>query len=68
AAFVPIQTMPAWLQAFARNQPVTFAVNAARELALGLPSTGAWWKCLLWIAGILIVFIPLSIWRYRQRQ
>lgn len=68
AAFVPIATMPPWLQAFARNQPVTFAVNAARELALGLPSTGAWWKLMLWAAGILIVFVPLSIWRYRQRQ
>ncbi len=68
AAFVPISTMPSWLQAFARNQPVTFAVNAARELALGLPSTGAVWKLMLWVIGILAVFIPLSIWRYRQRQ
>lgn len=68
AAFVPIQTMPGWLQAFARNQPVTFAVNAARELALGIPSTGAWWKLLIWVSAILLIFIPLSIYRYRQRQ
>lgn len=68
AAFVPVATMPSWLQAFARNQPVTFAVDAARELALGLPSTGAVWKLGLWIIGILLVFVPLSIWRYRDRN
>ncbi len=67
AAFVPLQTMPSWLQAFARNQPVTFAVQGARELALGIPSNGAIWKLLLWVAGILAVFIPLAVWRYKRR-
>lgn len=67
AAFVPIQSMPAWLQTFARNQPVTHAVNAARELALGLPSTGAWWKVIIWAAVILAVFVPLSVSRYKSR-
>jgi len=67
AAFVPIQTMPHWLQKFAANQPVTFATNAARSLALGTPSNGAVWKLLLWIAGILIVFIPLAVYNYRRR-
>lgn len=66
AAFVPIQTMPGWLQAFARNQPITFATNAARSLALGTPDGGAVWKLLLWVAGILLVFIPLSIYAYRK--
>lgn len=67
AAFVPIMTMPEWLQAFALNQPVTHAVQAARSLALGTPDDGAWWKLLLWIIGILIVFVPLSVMRYRKR-
>jgi ABC-2 type transport system permease protein/oleandomycin transport system permease protein len=67
AAFVPVQSMPSWLQVFARNQPVTHAVNAARELALGLPDTGAWWKVLLWVAALLAVFIPLAISRYKSR-
>lgn len=67
AAFVPLQTMPSWLQAFARNQPVTFAVQGARELALGIPSNGAIWKLLLWVLGILIVFVPLAVWRYKRR-
>ncbi|MFI5240452.1 MAG: ABC transporter permease [Candidatus Saccharimonadia bacterium] len=67
AAFVQIQSMPKWLQAFVRNQPVTFTVNAARQLALGVPSDGAIWKTLAWVLGILVVFIPISIWQY-QRQ
>lgn len=67
AAFVPIATMPSWLQAFARNQPVTFVVEASRSLVLGTPMHGALWKTLIWVVGILIVFVPLSIWRYRSR-
>ena len=35
SAFVPIQTMPGWLQAFANNQPVTYTINAMRALAIG---------------------------------
>ncbi len=66
AAFVPVQSMPDWLQKFALNQPVTHAVNAARSLAMGTPTHGAVWKMLIWVAGMLIVFVPLSIWRYRR--
>ena len=67
AAFVPIQTMPSWLQVFARNQPVTHLVQAARELALGVPSNGAIWKSAVWSLAILSVFVPLAIARYRSR-
>jgi len=67
AAFVPVSTMPTWLQHFANNQPITFAVNAARHFALGSPMDGALWKLLLWIAGILLIFIPLSIYTYRKK-
>lgn len=66
SAFVPVRYMPGWLQAFANNQPVTQAVNAARSFALGTPMNGAFWHLMLWIAGILIIFVPLSIWRYRK--
>jgi len=66
-AFVAIQTMPQWLQAFVRNQPVSLCVNAARQLALGIDGNGAIWKLLLWSAGLLVVFIPLSMAQYRRR-
>ncbi len=67
SAFVPVAGMAKWLQHFANNQPITFAASGARELALGLPSHGAIWKLLLWAAGILLVFVPLSILTYRRR-
>ena len=65
SVFVPVSTMPHWLQAFAKVSPVTVTADAARSLALfGTPaSLGA---AAAWIGGLLAVFIPLSVWRYRQ--
>ncbi len=66
SVFVPVSSMPSWLQTFARLSPVSLTANAARSLALvpGTPSSlgGA----VAWIAGLLAVFIPLSVWRYRR--
>jgi ABC transporter DrrB family efflux protein len=66
SAFVPIYTMPGWLQAFANNQPVTFAVNTMRALALGGPVADNLWKTAAWLAGIFIVFGPLAVRAYRR--
>jgi len=66
SAFVPISTMPGWLQAFANNQPVTFVVNTMRALALGGPLAGNLWKSIVWLAGIYIVFVPLAVRAYRR--
>jgi ABC transporter DrrB family efflux protein len=67
AVFVAIQTLPTWLQAFVRNQPVTFIANGARELALGFDSHGAVWKIILWSLGLLVIFVPLSLRQYKRR-
>jgi ABC-2 type transport system permease protein len=66
SAFVPVQTMPSWLQAFARNNPITHTVNAIRALTQGGPVWHELWITLAWIIGILLVFIPLSVRRYRR--
>ncbi len=66
AAFVPVQSMASWLQHFANNQPITFAANAARSLALGVPSDGGVWKLLLSVVIILAIFMPLSVYNYRR--
>ena len=67
SAFVPIATMPGWLQAFANNQPVTFVINAMRALALGhQPVAPDMLKSIAWLAGIFIVFVPLSIRAYKR--
>jgi ABC transporter DrrB family efflux protein len=65
SVFVPVSTFPDWLQTFAKINPVTVTANAARSLALyGTPaSLGA---AAAWIGGLLAVFIPLSVWRYRR--
>ncbi len=66
SAFVPIATMPGWLQAFAYHNPVTYVVNAMRALALGGPLEANLWKSLVWIAGIFVVFLPLAVRAYRR--
>ncbi len=64
--FVPIFTMPGWMQAFAKNQPVSVAGQATRALLIGGPTGAYLWKTLAWGFGLLIVFIPLSVARYRR--
>jgi ABC transporter DrrB family efflux protein len=66
SAFVPIQSMPGWLQAFANNQPVTFVINTMRALALGGPIEANLWKSIAWLGGIFIVFIPLAVRAYKR--
>ncbi len=66
SAFVPIQTMPGWLQAFANNQPVTFVIDTMRAMALGGPIEANLWKSIAWLAGIFIVFAPLAVRAYKR--
>ncbi len=66
AAFVPISTMPDWLQAFALHQPVTLVINAMRAMALGGDIGTPLWQSLAWMAGILAVFAPLAVRAYRR--
>jgi ABC-type multidrug transport system permease subunit len=66
SVFVPVSSMPDWLQAFAQASPVTLTANVARAYALdgGVPASlpGA----AAWIVGLLAIFIPLCVWRYRR--
>jgi ABC transporter DrrB family efflux protein len=66
SAFVPVASMPAGLEAFARINPVTITVNALRHLWLGAPAGNDVWLSLLWSAGLLAVFAPLAVRRYRR--
>jgi len=65
SVFVPVGTFPPWLQAFAAINPVTVTANAARSLAL-FGTTASLGAAAAWIGGLLAVFIPLSVWRYRR--
>ena len=66
SAFVPISSMPGWLQAFANNQPVTYVINVMRSMALGGPIADDLWKSIAWLAGIFIVFAPLAVRAYKR--
>jgi ABC transporter DrrB family efflux protein len=66
SAFVPISTMPGWLQAFAARQPVTIVINTMRALALGGPLADNLWKSAAWLIGIVIVFLPLAARAYKR--
>jgi ABC transporter DrrB family efflux protein len=68
SAFVPVTSMPGWLQAFAKNQPVTQVVNAARSLMDGGPThnTHAVWLALAWTVGFLVVLMPIAVRKYRR--
>jgi len=65
SVFVPVSTFPDWLQAFATINPVTVTADAARSLAL-FGTTASLGAAAAWTGGLLAVFIPLSVWRYRQ--
>jgi len=65
SVFVPLSTMPGWLEAFAKVSPVTLTADAARSLALtGSPDSLA--GAAAWICGLLVVFVPTCVWRYRR--
>ncbi len=66
SAFVPVASMPGWLQSFASNQPVTVIIDTMRSFALGGPIASDLWKSIAWLAGILLIFAPLAVRTYRR--
>jgi ABC transporter DrrB family efflux protein len=68
SAFVPVSTMPSWLQPFAEHQPVSATASAARALMLGGPTTSFLLQSLAWCACLIIVCAPLAVWLYRRAQ
>ena len=74
SAMVPVDSMPGWLQPVAEHQPITVMTNAVRSLALGdpslagLPGTTAHYVTvsLLWAAGLVAVFAPLAVAKFRK--
>jgi len=66
SAFVPVSTMPGWLQPFAEHQPLSVVVSASRDLVLGGPTATHVLQALAWCAVILAVAAPLAVRRYRR--
>ena len=74
SAYVPVASMPGWLQVFAAHQPLTYMVDAVRALTLGPdaepllghPTSYFVTRALIWAAAILAVFLPLAVAKYRR--
>ncbi|HXN00863.1 MAG TPA: ABC transporter permease [Candidatus Dormibacteraeota bacterium] len=72
SAFVPVATMPSWLRGFAEHNPVSVLADSLRGLFHvnpALTTADTRWALIqsaAWIVGILLVFIPLSVIRYRN--
>ncbi len=67
SAFVPLSAQPGWLQVFSAHQPVTITVDAIRALVLGHgPTLTPTLQSLAWSVGIIAVFAPLAVSRYRK--
>jgi ABC transporter DrrB family efflux protein len=66
SAFVPVESMPSWLEPVAENNPFTTMVDAARALFIGTPAGNDVWAAVAWSVAIIAVFAPLAAWRYRR--
>ncbi len=67
SAFVPVQSMPSVLRAFANVNPFTIVVDAMRWLWIGTPAPGNnVWGAVVWSVVIFAVFAPLAVARYRR--
>lgn len=67
SALVAVDSMPAAIRPLAEINPVTNVADAVRALLLGNPAGDAVLQSLLWIAGLLAVFVPLAVRAYQKR-
>jgi ABC-2 type transport system permease protein len=67
SAFVPTDTMPAPVEAFAENQPVTSIVNSIRALLEQQPVGNDIWIAIAWCAGITVVAYGAAMAAYRRK-
>jgi len=66
SAFVPTDTMPPVLQAFAENQPITQVIDAMRSWLVGTPMDNSALMSIIWCVGIIVVCMPLAAYMFRR--
>lgn len=67
SAFVPIETMPSWLQGFARHQPVTPMIETIRAALLGTPIGNNAWLSVAWCTAIIAVSVVIAAVVFQRR-
>jgi oleandomycin transport system permease protein len=65
--FVQASTLPGWLQAWVKINPVTHLTEGVRALLIGGSTTGPVLQSVLWAAGVVVIFAPLAVRAYRRR-
>ena len=74
SAYIPVSSMPGWMQAFASRQPVTYMVDSVRtlsqghaaEVLIGHSAAYETTHALLWSLAFVVVFAPLAALKYRR--
>jgi ABC transporter DrrB family efflux protein len=74
SAYIPVASMPGWLQVFAKHQPLTYMVDSVRALTLGPhahallghPASYFVIRALLWALAIIAVSLPIAVAKYRR--
>lgn len=74
SVFVPVDSMPTWLQGFAANQPISVLSDTVRSLMIpeqalpifGLDQSTLIWQSIAWILAIVAVFAPLAVRQYKR--
>ena len=66
SAFVPPESMPSWLEAFAEANPFSTVVDATRALFVDAPAGSDVWAAFAWCIGLIAVFATLSVYKYRR--
>ncbi|MCA1026571.1 ABC transporter permease [Cytobacillus kochii] len=68
SAFVPTNTMPAWLDAFSKHQPMTPLIEVLRGLLIGTPIDYNLWLTILWFSGLLVLSYIAATLLFRRRK
>lgn len=68
SAFVPADSMPGALKAFAEHQPISIVIDAVRALILGTPIGNNGWLAVVWSIGILVVSVPVALFLFKRRS
>ena len=66
SVFIAVEFMPGWLQAFARNQPVSVTAEGVRALSIGGATPRPVLQTIFWCAALVAIFAPIAVRLYRR--
>jgi ABC-2 type transport system permease protein len=67
SAFVPVDTMPDWLEPIAEYQPITPVIETIRALLMDMPIGDSAWWAIGWCVGVIVVSVVWGAWLFRRK-